>query len=73
MVTNGHEPAISLNLTPEVVKHRICENLIEAGVLLRSEVPRYRKVLESYDSMTLLQVMLVSWQLREAGGEILSP
>lgn len=72
MTTNGHKAPISLNLTPEVVKHRVCENLIEAGVLLRGEVPRYRKVLDTYDSMTLLQVMLVSWQLREAGGEIIT-
>jgi len=73
MTTNGLEPPISLNLTPEVVKHRTCENLIEAGVLLRSEVPRYRKILDSYDSMTLLRVMIVSHELRETGGEILSP
>ena len=72
MSQNGHEPPINLNLTPEAVKHRICENLIQAGVLLRAEVPRYRKVLDTYNSMTLLEVMLVSHQLREAGGEILT-
>lgn len=70
---NGKEAPLQLNLTRERASAQIVENLVEAGVLLRSEAPRYRKVLESYDSMTLLRVMLVSWQLREAGGEILSP
>lgn len=70
---NGKEELMQLNLTRERASAQIVENLISAGVLLRGEVARYRKVLESYDSMTLLQVMLVSWQLREAGGEILSP
>ena len=60
---------MELNLTPEVVKNRICENLIQAGVLLQSEVPRYRKTLDIYDSLTLLRTMLVSHELREVSLE----
>jgi len=71
-MTNERKIPIELNLTREQVKHRICENLIEAGVLLRSEVPRYEKILDSYDGMTLLRVMLVAWQLKEAAGEIIT-
>lgn len=60
---------MELNLTSEVVKNSICENLIQAGVLLQSEVPRYRKILDTYDSLTLLRTMLTSHELREAGVE----
>ena len=64
---------MQLNLTRERASAQIVENLIGAGVLLRSEVARYSKVLDSYDNLTLARVLLVSHQLREAGGEILSP
>jgi len=57
------------DLTEDQIKERICENLIKAGVLLRSEVPRYTKVLDTYSEATLVQVMIVSHQLREATGE----
>ncbi|KKK67762.1 hypothetical protein LCGC14_2950850 [marine sediment metagenome] len=70
---NGKEELMQLNLTRERASAQIVENLIGAGVLLRSEVPRYRKVLDSYDNLTLARVLLVSHELREAGGEILSP
>ncbi|GAI67279.1 unnamed protein product [marine sediment metagenome] len=63
---------MELNLTREQVKNRIFENLVQAGVLLRSEIPRYEKILETYNDITLLQVMIVSWELREAGGEIIT-
>ncbi len=72
MTTNEHKMPLDLNLTREQVKNRICETLIQAGVLLRSEVTRYEKILETYNDITLLQVMVVSWQLREAGGEIIT-
>ncbi len=72
MNQNENKMPLDLNLTRGQVKNRICETLIQAGVLLRSEVTRYDKVLDSYDSMTLLRVMVVAWQLREAGGEIIT-
>ena len=60
---------MEIKLTSEVVKNRTCENLIQAGVLLQSEVPRYRKILDTYDSLTLLRTMLVTHELRELGVE----
>ncbi|GAJ06295.1 unnamed protein product [marine sediment metagenome] len=72
MTTNEHKMPMELNLTREQVKNRIFENLVQAGVLLRSEIPRYEKILETYNDITLLQVMIVSWELREAGGEIIT-
>jgi len=70
---NGKEELMQLNLTRERASAQIVENLIGAGVLLRGEVARYSKVLDSYDNLTLARVLLVSHELREAGGEILSP
>ncbi len=72
MTTNEHKMPMELNLTRGQVKNRIFENLVQAGVLLRSEIPRYEKILETYNDITLLQVMVVSWELREAGGEIIT-
>ena len=53
-------------LTREQVTETIIENLIQAGVLLRSETDRYRSVLETYDYMTLLRVLVHSHELKEA-------
>ena len=64
---------MQLNLTRERASAQIVENLIGAGVLLRGEVARYSKVLDSYDNLTLARVLVVSHELREAGGESLSP
>ncbi len=72
MTTNEKKMPMELNLTREQVKNRICESLVQAGVLLRSEIPRYEKILDTYNDITLLQVMIVSWQLRETGGEIVT-
>ena len=69
---NGARKPADLSSTREGVRAQILENLISAGVLLRSEVDRYGKVLDSYDDNTLLRVMVVSHQLREAGGEIMT-
>ncbi len=49
--------------------NRICSNLVGAGILLPSELDRYKAVLQTYDPMTLVRVMIVSWQLREAHEE----
>ena len=50
-----------------VVKNLVCENLIKAGVLLRNEVTNYTETLDSYNEMTLFQVLTFSLQLRVAG------
>ena len=69
---NGKEKPMELNLTRERARAQIIENLISAGVLLRGEVARYEKLLDSYDNLTLASVLVVSAQLREAGGEIIT-
>jgi len=66
MSTNGKEPKMELNLTREKAKAQICENLISAGVLLRGEVARYGKVLDTYDNLTLARVLVASHEIREA-------
>ena len=59
--------------TGDKIKSQICDYLIKAGVMLKSEVKRYTKVLDSYDRRTLLAVMVASWELKEAAGsEILT-
>jgi len=55
-----------LSLTREQATKTIIEDLIQAGVLLRSETDRYRRVLETYDDMTLLRVLIYSHELKEA-------
>lgn len=70
--TNGTEKPMELDLTRERAAAQIIENLISAGVLLRGEAARYGKLLDSYDNLTLARVLVVSHQLREAGGEILT-
>ncbi|MBA7546396.1 hypothetical protein ES705_38786 [subsurface metagenome] len=69
---NGKGEPMQLNLTRERARAQIIENLISAGVLLRGEVARYEKLLDSYDNLTLASVLVVSAQLREAGGEIIT-
>ncbi|GAI92453.1 unnamed protein product, partial [marine sediment metagenome] len=69
---NGKGEPMELNLTRERAAAQIIENLISAGVLLRGEVARYEKLLDSYDNLTLASVLVVSAQLREAGGEIIT-
>ncbi len=70
---NGKKDQMRLNLTRERVTAQTIENLISAGVLLRSEAARYEKVLDSFDNIQLTRVMIVSHQLREAAGEIYRP
>ena len=69
---NGEKGQMQLNLTRERAKAQTTENLITAGVLLRSEAARYEKVLDTYDNIQLTRVLLVSHQLREAAGEIIT-
>lgn len=67
-------PAIQMGLTREEVTEAIIRDLIQAGVLLRGEADRYRKVLATYDNLTLIKVGIYARELREAGGgEIITP
>ncbi len=71
---NGDKEQMQLNLTREQVTETIITHLIQAGVLLRSEVDRYRKILATYDNLTLINVLVSAKELREAGGgEIITP
>ncbi len=69
---NGEKEQMQLNLTRERAKAQTVENLISAGVLLRGEVPRYEKVLDSYDNTQLTKVLVVSHMLRVEAGEIIT-
>ncbi|GAI61601.1 unnamed protein product [marine sediment metagenome] len=70
---NGKKERMQLNLTRERATAQTIENLITAGVLLRSEVARYEKVLDSCDNTQLVRLLLASHELREASGEIYRP
>jgi len=69
---DGKGETTELSVTREGTKAQIFENLISAGVLLRSEITRYGKVLDSYDNLNLERVLIASHWLREATGEILT-
>ncbi|MBA7632596.1 hypothetical protein ES703_40145 [subsurface metagenome] len=68
MSRNEHKPPMELNLTREQVTETIIDNLIKVGVLLRSEADRYRKILATYNNITLLKVLMHTHELKEAGG-----
>ncbi|MBA7523831.1 hypothetical protein ES705_15965 [subsurface metagenome] len=68
MNLNEHKPPMQLNMTREQVTETIINNLIQVGVLLRGEADRYRKILATYDEITLLKVLIHTHELREAGG-----
>ncbi len=70
---NGKKDQMRLNLTRERATAQTIENMIAAGVLLRSEAAKYEKVLNSFDNIQLTKVLIVSHQLREATGEIYRP
>ncbi|MBA7542275.1 hypothetical protein ES705_34595 [subsurface metagenome] len=71
---NGEKDQIQLSLTREQVTDTIILDFIQAGVLLRGEAERYRKILATYDNVTLLKVLVHAHELREAGGgEIITP
>jgi len=57
---------MELQLNQDVAIDTITKNLIQAGVLLEGETLRYRKLLETYDALTLVKVLIVSHELREA-------
>ncbi|MBA7536084.1 hypothetical protein ES705_28346 [subsurface metagenome] len=65
---DGRKQPMQLNLTREEVTETIISDLIQAGVLLRGEAERYRKILATYDNVTMLKVLLCAHELREAGG-----
>ena len=69
---NGGKDQMLLSLTRERAKAQTIENLITSGVLLRGEAARYEKVLDSYDNIQLTKMMIVSHQLREQAGEIIT-
>ncbi|MBA7542364.1 hypothetical protein ES705_34685 [subsurface metagenome] len=69
---NGEKGEMQLSLTRERAKAQTIANLITAGVLLRGEAARYEKVLDTYDNIQLTRVMIVSHQLREQTGEIIT-
>ncbi len=55
-----------LNLDKELVKGRIITNLKEGGLLIdEKECHEYRLVLNSYDDITLLTVLVESHNLKE--------
>ena len=65
----GKQTWLELRLEQGKVISTICQNLITAGVLLPEEQERYKAVLRSYDAITTVKVMLVSWQLKVAHEE----
>jgi len=72
-LNNGIEKPLRLSdQTRARAQEQVIENLIRAGVLLRREAARYRKLLDSYDNRTLVRVVEVSHELRIAAGEILT-
>ncbi len=75
MLALNDQRRMYLALTREQAIETTIHNLIDAGILLRSEAGRYRKVLESYPNETLIKVLLYSHELKEAaiegGGEII--
>ena len=71
MMTSGKDEKewAELRLDREKTTNRICSNLVSAEILLPSEVDRYKALLQTYDPITLVSVMLVSHQLKEAHEE----
>ena len=64
-----HKDLALLRLDREKTINTICRNLVSADILLPSEVDRYKAVLQTYDPITLVKVLLESHQLREAHEE----
>jgi len=62
---NGQKDEI-IHITREEVTETILRHLVRAGVLLPDETTRYRKVLEGYDNINLLKVLVHSKELVEA-------
>lgn len=61
---NHSKEPMSLNLTREQVTETVISNLVQAGILLTSETERYRRILKTYDNVTLLKVLFKSQELR---------
>ena len=55
----------------EQIENRIITDLIDIGIIRRPEAVRYRKIVETYDSVTLVKVLLRVHALREATPPIL--
>ena len=65
-----HKDFAEIKLDRTTTADNICRNLVAAGVLLPEEVERYKKdVLQKYNPITLVSVLLESHQLRETHEE----
>lgn len=62
---NGRKEAMSLGLSREQVTETTISNMIQAGALLPSEADRFRRVLDTYDNISLLKLLIFSKELRE--------
>ncbi len=58
-----------LKLDRVTTTNTICSNLVSAGVLQLSEVDRYKAVLQTYDPIMLIKVLLVSREHKAAHEE----
>ena len=66
---NENKDWAELKLDRVTTTNTICSNLVSAGVLQLSEVDRYKALLQTYDPLTLVKVLLVSREHREAHEE----
>ena len=64
-----HKDWAELRLDRVSTTNTICRNLVAAGVLLPEDVERYKGVLQKYDPIALVSVLLESHQLRETHEE----
>jgi len=63
---NENKDWAELRLDRVTTTNRICSNLVSAGVLQPSEVDRYKAILQTYDPITLVKVLLVSKEHKDA-------
>jgi len=64
---NGKDEYGELRINRDMTIEVIITNLVKAGVLLPEEPAAisYRKVLQGYDTLTLIKTLVVSHQLRD--------
>ncbi len=63
---NENKDWAELKLDRVTTTNSICSNLVSAGILLPAEVDRYKALLQTYDPLTLVKVLLVSKEHRAA-------
>ena len=66
---NENKDWAELKLDRVTTTNSICSNLVSAGVLQPSEVDHYKAVLQTYDPMTLVKVLMVSREHKNAHEE----